>query len=64
MEALDEFFPRRAFATKSYLKAQLKRRVSQVAEQETRLLVKSWTAQDFPKNVKNYLKSNDQILFQ
>ncbi len=64
MESLDDLSQRGLMATKAYMRESLKRRVAEVAEEETRLLVRSWTAADFAANLKKYLKTTDQVIFQ
>ena len=44
-------------ATKSLLKRRLRERFNEVAEEETKLLVASWTGASFAKNLKRYLQS-------
>ncbi len=64
MEELSELSRRGVQATKAYMRECLKRRVSEVADEETRLLVKSWTGTDYAANLKRYLKTSDQVVFQ
>ena len=64
MESMNELSRRGLQATKAYMRAGLKRRVAEVADEETRLLVRSWTGPDFAANLKKYLKTTDQVVFQ
>ncbi len=64
MENLEELSQRGLLATKAYMRESLKHRVAEVAEEETRLLVRSWTRPDFAANLKKYLKTTNQVIFQ
>ncbi len=50
--------------TKAVLKSRLKRSVAEVMDEETKQLVACWTAPDFAKNTRQYLKNPNCILFQ
>ena len=58
LESLSSLSMNGVNATKALLKSRLRRRVAEVAEEETRTLVRAWTAQDFPRNLKQYLRNN------
>ena len=59
MESLSELNMNGVNATRALLKERLRRRVAEVAEEETKMLVRAWTAPEFPRNLKQYRKSNN-----
>lgn len=51
-------------AIKMLMKSRTKRQIAEIADEETKMLVANWTAPDFAKKARQYLKANEQIIFQ
>ena len=64
LEALEDVNVSGLQMTKALLKDRLRRQVNEVMEDETKKLVACWTAPDFAKNTRQYLKSPNRFLFQ
>jgi hypothetical protein len=64
IELLDSVNPVGMQMTKALLKERLKRQVTEVMEEETKKLIECWTGPNYSKNIRQYLKSPNQIIFQ
>lgn len=64
MEELEDLSSYGMQCTKLILKKRLKQQVTEVMEEETKELVRCWTRPDFARDMKSYLRTATDIIFQ